>query len=641
MQDSGFLSTKKLQIALGILSVLGYGVFVFAAQLPDGTAPPLGGYLAGDTILDPGCAPGGLNCHQNIVGWRLDGNSGTDGGVTDFIGTTDAQDFVIKTNGAQIALFGQDGNVAIGNENSTYMTSVPIASGANSFALLSGIASGDFSISAGILGTEASGLGAVAFGQGSIASGAGSMTLIGDGNTSSGTQAVTWQQSNTASGQNSTAFGSTTTASGTVSLAFGGGTTASGPYSTAWGVDTTASGVVATVWGRDSIASQSYATAWGRGAVASSDSATAWGTATTASSDSATAWGTATTASGDSATAWGTATTASGDSATAWGTTTTASGDSATAWGYFTTASGRYSTAFGFNNFARSQLETSLGMSGTDYTPTGTVLLPIAPTDRLFSIGNGDSDPLDLTGMGVWDDTSDAFTILKNGDMGLALDNFEANTNGEPLQVGDGTTGLIAYVDGATGNWMAVSDERKKQNITDLSYGLDTINQLRPVSFDYIRNNEHTIGFLAQEVLQYIPESVGGSDEKGYSMSYSTITPVLVNAVQELDMKIKDIEQFATMQNQTFVQNLIAWLGDVTNGIGSIFSKKIITEQICVTDANGQTCLDRSQVNELLHVSGSDTNQPQAPEPTPDPEPEPEVIPELDPIVEPELIPTT
>ena len=47
-------------------------------------------------------------------GWGLTGDSGTTAG-TNFIGTTDPTDFMVKTNGNQIALFGQNGNVAVGS----------------------------------------------------------------------------------------------------------------------------------------------------------------------------------------------------------------------------------------------------------------------------------------------------------------------------------------------------------------------------------------------------------------------------------------------------------------------------------------------------------------------------------------------
>jgi hypothetical protein len=164
--------------------------------------------------------------------------------------------------------------------------------------------------------------------------------------------------------------------------------------------------------------------------------------------------------------------------------------------------------------------------TGEDQTIMGAGMTSDSSNDsRLLTVGNG------------FGGSSDALTILKNGQTGIGIDNFEANTNNNIFQVGDGLTGVIGYVDNGTGNWVAVSDERKKRNISDLTYGLDEINALRPVSFDYKRNGEHTIGFLAQQVKGIIPEAVSGSDAEGYGMSYSTLVPAVVRGVQELSVK--------------------------------------------------------------------------------------------------------
>jgi len=107
------MKQRKILLTLfTILSIVGYGAFVFAA-------PSLGsgGFIPGET-LNPDCMPGDTLYDCKVQGgWLLGGNEGTDGGVTDFIGTIDAQDFVIKTNGNEIARFGQSGNVAFGNFN--------------------------------------------------------------------------------------------------------------------------------------------------------------------------------------------------------------------------------------------------------------------------------------------------------------------------------------------------------------------------------------------------------------------------------------------------------------------------------------------------------------------------------------------
>src|SRR5699024_413889 len=69
-----------------------------------------------------------------------------------------------------------------------------------------------------------------------------------------------------------------------------------------------------------------------------------------------------------------------------------------------------------------SRLETTMGGMATEYTPFGVGINDAR--DRLFTVGNG-----------IGSVRSDAFTILKNGQTGIGIDNFEANTTGELLQV--------------------------------------------------------------------------------------------------------------------------------------------------------------------------------------------------------------
>ncbi len=112
-------SNKYFLLFLCIFAATGYSYAVIAAQLPNGTTPPAGGYVAGDSILDPGCAPGSSNCFQNIGGWGLNGNAGTTPG-TNFIGTTDSQAFVVKTNNTEALRVLADGKVGIGTTNPTH-----------------------------------------------------------------------------------------------------------------------------------------------------------------------------------------------------------------------------------------------------------------------------------------------------------------------------------------------------------------------------------------------------------------------------------------------------------------------------------------------------------------------------------------
>jgi hypothetical protein len=144
MKNFIFSGSKYTYSTIAIVALVAYSFVVYAAQLPNGTPPPSGGYLAGDSILDPGCAPGATDCFQNmpsggsaiwgsITGtlsnqtdlqnalnnkWSLTGNAGTTAG-TNFVGTTDAQALVFKTNSTEAMRILANGKVGIG-------TSTPI-----------------------------------------------------------------------------------------------------------------------------------------------------------------------------------------------------------------------------------------------------------------------------------------------------------------------------------------------------------------------------------------------------------------------------------------------------------------------------------------------------------------------------------
>ncbi len=213
------------------------------------------------TLLDPLTGEADYT-DGNGAFWRLKGNTGTDGGVTDFVGTTDAQDLVLKTNNVQIARFGQQGNAALGSDLTSIDPSLipPVASNIGSMAFQSGQATGLFS-TAFQLGV-ASGDASVAFGEGNTASGYLSATF-GRNNVVNGNISVAFGRSNIASGNISVAFGETNTASGNISTAFGEGNTASGLNSTAFGEGNTASGLNSTAFGEGNIAPSGFETTLG------------------------------------------------------------------------------------------------------------------------------------------------------------------------------------------------------------------------------------------------------------------------------------------------------------------------------------------------------------------------------------------
>lgn len=97
----------------------------------------------------------------------------------------------------------------------------------------------------------------------------------------------------------------------------------------------------------------------------------------------------------------------------------------------------------------------------------------------------------------------------------------------------------------SAGVWTDASDSEYKRDVADIDYGLETINKLQPRSF-YMKSDEtddeRHIGFVAQELNEFVPECVFG-EEGSMNIAYGRMNAVLVKAVQELSQRIEHLEQ--------------------------------------------------------------------------------------------------
>jgi hypothetical protein len=91
-----------------------------------------------------------------------------------------------------------------------------------------------------------------------------------------------------------------------------------------------------------------------------------------------------------------------------------------------------------------------------------------------------------------------------------------------------------------------------KKDIQDLNYGLAEILQMSPKKYKYISDDANDIGFIADEMYEIVPEIVAlanneimNSDfEEGepVSINYDRFAPIFVNAIKELEARIKQLE---------------------------------------------------------------------------------------------------
>jgi hypothetical protein len=130
-------------------------------------------------------------------------------------------------------------------------------------------------------------------------------------------------------------------------------------------------------------------------------------------------------------------------------------------------------------------------------------------------------------------------------------DNYAANSSMMTINsvgnVGIGTTSPTAKLHVAgnicyTGTIGACSDARYKTNVRPIARALDCVEKIRPVSFDWKRDefpdrqfsDKSQVGLIAQEVREVLPEVVQEGSDGYLSVDYGRLTPVLTQAIQEL-----------------------------------------------------------------------------------------------------------
>ena len=88
------------------------------------------------------------------------------------------------------------------------------------------------------------------------------------------------------------------------------------------------------------------------------------------------------------------------------------------------------------------------------------------------------------------------------------------------------------------------SDYRLKENVRPIENGLERLNNLNPVKFDWKEDGTSSEGFIAHEAQEVFPYAVSGEKdgENLQGMDYGRITPLLVKAIQEQQTIIEDLK---------------------------------------------------------------------------------------------------
>jgi hypothetical protein len=83
-------------------------------------------------------------------------------------------------------------------------------------------------------------------------------------------------------------------------------------------------------------------------------------------------------------------------------------------------------------------------------------------------------------------------------------------------------------------------------------------------------------------------------------MSYATLTPAIVKAIQELNLKVDTLQLANGTTSTNVFDSFRNWLGDVGNGIGDIFAQRGHFKELCIGESGNETCLTKQQIDNLI-----------------------------------------
>ncbi len=200
-------------------------------------------------------------------------------------------------------------------------------------------------------------------------------------------------------------------------------------------------------------------------------------------------------------------------------------------------------------------------------------------------------------GTAVGTDTGKTVFVISSSTSAFATTTLFSIANTGDVTI-NGSSGSTCTIGNGSGGTSCTSDENLKTNITLIVNPLESIEQIRGVTFNWkdpSKDQSQFIGVIAQDVQKVFPQAVSKTGDY-LSVDYAALVAPLIEAVKEI----------ASISGQ-FKTNLIAWLGNAENGIGDFFAENgHFSNELCV----GATCVTETQLKTILQNSGQQSAAP-------------------------------
>lgn len=226
--------------------------------------------------------------------------------------------------------------------------------------------------------------------------------------------------------------------------------------------------------------------------------------------------------------------------------------------------SGGYNTAVGTEaaeNISTGSYNVAIGRDAMYWEQAGSRNVAVGSNSAFNNEGNDNVFVGGSAGAGAWYVTGATYIGSEAGDLSQASGDYNicigyqakpaSATATQTITLGNAN---ITTLRCNTQTISSLSDERDKDNITDLSLGLDYINAVRPVEFDWNRRDGsmegvHAAGFIAQELDQVESDfdtqwlgTVYKDNPEKLEASPGKLLPIMVKAIQELSQEVERLK---------------------------------------------------------------------------------------------------
>ena len=139
-------------------------------------------------------------------------------------------------------------------------------------------------------------------------------------------------------------------------------------------------------------------------------------------------------------------------------------------------------------------------------------------------------------------------------DMDISILGNDGGSTITALSFDMSAAGAATFNSSVTATTYATSSDARLKDVTGTARGLEVINKLNPVAYNWKADGKADEGLIAQEVKELVPNAVVGSEADMYSMDYSKLVVHLVAGMQEQQKQMQEqqaiIEDLQTQLNK-------------------------------------------------------------------------------------------